>query len=418
MDYTDLYNFQTRNGIIVPETSEVLLGIQTKFEEIFGKELDLSAETPVGRLIEAFAVMVQSSVGVTAQAANQFNIKESTGIYLDALGQIFNLKRIEETKTQIKIRCYFDNNPSGTTTIPAGALIMAASSGAMFSIDSAIENSAVHIDTENNLAYADGTATATLGGPITVSEGAVNTIHTNVTGWVAVKNTETLHTGTDLETDEEFRRRILNSRSSGIGFYGSLNSTLNGLSGMNSSCVIENSTGYDAVMKGVPIPPHSIFVCVDCIETDSLLTQIARAISIAKPVGVGMVNSDVPAGTLIVRTIDYGYGNGSTQTVSFYKAKKTAINIGLTFKSKDYALSDISGDIVSVIQKYLSEVGVGGTILASVISTRLINTFGIEVVRLWLQKEGSETPSDDRVEMLGYEVPFTSASYVVMTKSV
>ena len=74
MDFTDLYDFKTDNGIVVPDDSEVLLGIQKKFQEIFGAEIDLSAETPVGRLIEAFAVIVKSTLGVTAQSANQFNI--------------------------------------------------------------------------------------------------------------------------------------------------------------------------------------------------------------------------------------------------------------------------------------------------------------------------------------------------------
>ena len=97
MDYTNLYDFQTASGVIVPNDSSVLEGIQTKFQEIFGTDINLSAETPVGRLIEAMSIMVKTTLGVTAQSANQFNVNEATGIYLDSIGQMYNLSRIPAT---------------------------------------------------------------------------------------------------------------------------------------------------------------------------------------------------------------------------------------------------------------------------------------------------------------------------------
>ena len=415
MDFTDLYNFKPDNGIIVPDDSEVLLGIQQKFQEIFGADIDLSAETPVGRLIEAFAVLVKSTLGVTAQAANQFNINESTGIYLDSLAEIFNIKRIAETKTQIEIRCYFSNNSSGTATIPAGALIMAPSTGAIFSIDNPIQNTADQTD-ETGRYFADGTATATQGGAITVSPSAVNTIQTSVLGWSGVRNLRTIHVGTDLETDEALRTRIKTSRNIGGGFVDGLLSGIRRIPGVYSACVIENNTGSDMFKKGVPIPPHSLFVGVDCIETESLLNQIASVIARDKPIGVGMVNESVNGGTLVSKTISYGYDSGNDQTVYFYKAQKVAIRCDINFSAKNYSVIDMSRQIFSSVNDYLSGVGVGGIVRSSQLSTHLANSLGININNLWIYKEDSSIPADVAIEMNGYEVPFSGAAYINLTQ--
>ncbi|MBO6031937.1 MAG: baseplate J/gp47 family protein [Prevotella sp.] len=415
MDFTNLYNFKADNGIIVPEDSEVLLGIQQKFQEIFGADIDLSAETPVGRLIEAFAVVVKTTLGITAQSANQFNINEATGIYLDALAEIFNIRRIAETKTQIKVRCYFSDNASGTATIPAGSLIMAPSIGAIFSIDKAIQNSADTTD-ESGRYYADGTATATQGGAIYVAPAAVNTIQTSVLGWSGVRNLETIHVGTDLETDEALRTRIKSSRNISGGFVDGLLSGIRRVPGVYSACVIENNTGTDMYKQGVPIPPHSLFVSVDCIETDSLLQQIATIIARDKPIGVGMVNESVDGGSLISRTINYGYDSGSEQTVYFYKAQKTAIRCDINFSASNYSVIDLSKQIFSAVNDYLTEVGVGGTVRSSQLSTYLANKLGIAINSLWIYKDGSSIPADVAIEMNGYEVPFSGAAYINLTQ--
>lgn len=416
MDYTDLYNFRTDNGIIVPADSEVLLGIQNKFQEIFGADIDLSAETPVGRLIEAFAVMVKSSVGVTAQCANQFNMNDATGIYLDALAQIFNIRRIAETKTQIKIRCYFADVPSGTTTIPAGSLVMASSTGAIFMVDEAIPNNGNQIEESTGRVYAEGTATATRGGVIVVQNGAVNTIRTSVLGWTGVRNIETIHTGTELETDESLRRRMTETRYIGGGFYDSLLSALKRLSGVYSACVLENNTGTDMIKKNVPIPPHSIYVCIDCIDTMSLVEQIAKAIAKAKPIGVGMVDSDVPSGTLITYPVNYGQISGSTQTICFYKPQRVPVHCDINFSANNLSTVDVAKQIITATTEYMSQVGVGGTASGMALSKYLSDKLGISINSIWLQKEGSGSSADISVELMGYELPFTSAAYITLTQ--
>lgn len=416
MDYTDLYNFQTSSGIIVPKDTSVLLGIQTKFQEIFGTDIDLSAETSVGRLIEAYSVLVKSTLGVTAQTANQFNVNEATGIYLDAIAQIYDLKRIAGTKTKITIKCFFSDNASGTDTIPAGALVMCSTGGAMFSIDGAISNDGSLQDEETGQYYAIGTATAVKTGPIVAPIGTVNSIQTGVMGWVGVTNIAPTYTGTDIETDEAFRKRIMESRPVGIGFNTHLVSSLNRLDGVYSNCILENNTGTEVVKKGIAIPPHSIYVGIDCIETNELLDQIASDISRAKPVGTGMVDSGVSDATLIQREVQYGYNNGYSQTISFYKAKKTAILVDLTFSYGNYTGDNVMDDIVAVIAEYMGTIGVGGTVYGTMIANALISKLNIGIGTITIQKEGSLVPADVSVELMGYETPYSIASNITATQ--
>ena len=415
MDYTDLYNFKTDNGIIVPEDSAVLLGAQQKFQEIFGADIDLSAETPVGRLIETFAVMIKSALGVTAQSANQFNMNEATGIYLDSLAQMFNIRRIAETKTQVRIRCYFSKVPSGTTTIPAGSLIMASTTGDIFMVDEAIPNNGDLVD-ENGRVYNDGTATATRGGTIVVADGAVNTIQTSILGWSGVTNLSTIHTGTDLESDEELRRRMAETRFIGGGFYESLLSALKRLSGVNSVCILENNTGTDMLKKGVPIPPHSIYVGIDFIDTQSLIEQIANAIAKAKPIGVGMVNSEVNGATLVTWPVRYGYANESSQTICFYKPLRTPIHCSITFSANSYSTIDIAKQIMTATAEYMGTIGVGGTVSSMAMSNYISSKLGVFIHSIWLQRDENSSAADLSLEMMGYEIPFTSPSYINLTQ--
>lgn len=417
MDYTNLYNFQSSAGIIVPSDEEVIANTQTKFQEIFGTDIDLSPETPVGRLVEAFAVMIKTALGVTAQSANQFNIKEATGVYLDGIGQLYNLTRIAGTKSRISIKCYFSDNPAGTNTIPAGALITANTSGASFTIDGPIENNGTQIDPETNKYFAVGTATATTTGPIVVPNGSVNNIQTAVTGWVGVTNYGTSYVGSDIESDEAFRKRIIESRPTGVGFYTHLMSTLRRVEGVYSSCVVENNTGSSQKKKGVLIPPHSIFVCLDFVETEELISQVSTVISEGKPVGTGMVASGVPKASLITRTINFGTQDGASQVISFYRCAKTAIEVDITYSEGEYSGINIEDDIKKVVIEYIANVGVGGVVSAAMITKELITRLSIGIGATYVRKEGSDTPFDTSVAMDGYESAY-SRTDIISTREI
>ena len=72
MDFSfeDLYNFVDNSGITIPVTTDVKTSVENTFKRIFGADLDVSDETPVGRLIEAITLLFVNVLGVNAQNAN------------------------------------------------------------------------------------------------------------------------------------------------------------------------------------------------------------------------------------------------------------------------------------------------------------------------------------------------------------
>ena len=92
-DFGTLYDYQTENGVVIPQTSSIKSKIVETFNSIFDAEIDTSDETPIGRLIEALTLMFTEMLGVNAQNANSFNPNQAMGAYLDALGNIWGVTR-------------------------------------------------------------------------------------------------------------------------------------------------------------------------------------------------------------------------------------------------------------------------------------------------------------------------------------
>ena len=416
MDYTDLYNFLTDSGIIVPNDSEVLAGIQTKFQEIFGTDIDLSAETPVGRLIETMSIVVKTTLGVTAQSANQFNVYDATGIYLDAIGQIYDLKRTGATRSRMTVKCYFTSDRApGDVIIPAGSLIMSGSDGTLFELDGDVSSEDQVEEAETGRYYSVGAATAMETGPIVCPAGTLDSIQTGVLGWVGVSTISMSYIGTAVETDESFRQRIIKSRTIGVGFNDSLTSSLNRIKGIYSSIVLENNTAFAKMIRGVNVPSHSIYVGADFIDTEEIRKEIASAIANSKPVGIGMSKYAPKGSYLIEQQIDYGYNHQLSQDIFFTKVKRTPVSVNVSYFIGNYAGMSINQDIVRVVTEYIDNVGVGGTIYGSMMATELSQQLNIGINHIMVQKSGDTTSANSVVEMDGYETPYCVSENIVIS---
>jgi len=391
MDYTDLYNFQTDTGIVVPSDKEILEGVRTRFQQIFGTDLDYSSETPVGRLIEAFAVLVKTSLGITAQSANQFNIELATGIYLDSIATIYNLERLSGSRTRIAVTCYF--NSMFAPGVPTGSVIMSSITGSTFKLDAAVvptETKTAADGTVRCIGY--GTATADEVGPVPGDVGTVNIVANAVLGWTGVTNTGVLAIGTDLETDEEFRKRIKQARSIGIGFLESLTSRLRRLDEVYSVCILENNNTDPAVVNGVKMPGHSIFVCAYTgggEPSDSVKKSIAEAIVTTKPAGTGIVGSidrveidgAVPHTYSMNVMGDMRYGT----EITFYSPAIVEVHVKAKVFAGLYTGTDLVTSIKNAVQNYVFSVDIGKTAYNTEMSSAIINAVsGVNVLSIEL----------------------------------
>lgn len=285
-----LFAFNSTTGQIIPQTSSVKTAIEAAMRDAFGENLRLDAESPAGRLVEAWTSMATKFCAVTALYANQLNPRYATGQMLDAIGALFSVSRNARTSTTI--RCRLGGTPS--TSIPKGARI-SDNSGHVFRLSSTV--------TISSGGFADVVATSVASGAITVADNTVTTILDTVGGWATVRNTATLSIGTDVESDYNFRKRIINARWTGTAFLEDIQAEILRVDDIQSALVIENSedsirylneskqlvTEEPQTGKWVKLKGHSILAIVLGSASEE---EIAEAIYATKSAGCAMCGLD------------------------------------------------------------------------------------------------------------------------------
>lgn len=101
--FASLYDYATKNGIVIPATSDIRTKVENEFKTIFGADIDTTTETPIGRLIEAITFLFVDICGVNAQNANGINPSSATGAYLDNIAALFGVTR-ESGESDMKFR--------------------------------------------------------------------------------------------------------------------------------------------------------------------------------------------------------------------------------------------------------------------------------------------------------------------------
>lgn len=332
MSNSSLYKYNQETGIIVPDVSTLREDSRNAAKEALGKNLNTAEQTPQGRIIEAVALMKADILGMNASVANQLNISYSTGRFLDNIGSFYGVDRNSATHTKISVVVTGDAN----TVISAGSLI-SSKKGVKYAI-------AAQITIPSSSNTAEGVAIAVDEGDVmpnfdeeSPDYDPVTTITSGAIGWKTVEGFEILAIGTDEESDDSFRSRILASRVFGVSFVESISSELNKIPGVRSSFVYDNGNGYDvlyttdgkivplteatvAKQKGVVIPGHHVVVIADC-DADSY-NAVAMAIFKTKSVGSGLVK--------LYDQNDKGFGDWDVEDPTSESGWKYTKRIGIT----------------------------------------------------------------------------------------
>ena len=266
--FPNLYSYLTETGIVVPTTDEIKSAVQNMMYDIFGTDLDVTDETPVGRLIEAFTMLMRTTIGVNAQNANQINPTTSIGVFIDGIAAMFKLARLPATKTTVTAT-FYGNIPEGYTnvTIPKGTLVGTVS-GNTFSVSDDI---VVTSEYEDRSFSVNGVVESVEYGVVPCAVGDLIQLLEPIEGVTGVVNTSPATYGRLLETDASLKARIEQAR----GFQSSstqaiANAIWNAVPTLSGVVVLENGHAYQVSKSGVDMKPHSIFVCVGGVsETHS-----------------------------------------------------------------------------------------------------------------------------------------------------
>lgn len=330
------YDYNTSQGVIVPDTSKVLSDIQDEFKQLFGDNLDVTPETPQGRLIELMARNRSFTIQICAAVSNMLNLGKANGFVLDDLGSLFLISRQPATYTTTTVIL----TGQAGTVIPAGTRLQ-TESGDIFINDS--EYTIPASGSVQTLYRAEET------GPVPAKANTLNIILDEVTGLETANNPAAPTLGREQESDNAFRNRIrysLNTNS--IAVISSIKASLENITGVKGSYCYDNYSDVGVIVDGVNVPAHSILAVIDGGEKQ----EIANVLYEKKTIGTGYVKgTDNPDYTIeTANVIDNAYG--TVYEVRFMRPILTDVDIKIAVSRKNYTGDSLEAEIKAAILNF------------------------------------------------------------------
>ena len=351
----------TETGQFIEDTQVLKDLIVALFYTSFGMETPDPA-TPMGRLVEWWAMFFANSMRINVQNANQLVLSAAAGQQLDAIALWFGLYRKPAVPSTVTATLRGDLN----AVIPAGSRAR-TEDGAIFVL-------AADATITDEVELPDGTTYQTTAvfrsaedGPIGCPAHTLTAIDTPMSGWNTVTNEEDGVIGRDTETDDSLRARIEASRFHGNGFIYSMKNAIEAIDGVNSSMVVENDTGEEKTVHGVDaMAPHSIFVCVDCPPDAKAV--VAQAVFDTKPCGTAyhkIYHPDTHDAIFDEVPVTDAYGN--SYSVILYTPDPCDVNAEFVIKNRSYSGSDIVADVKAAAKAFADSHGykIGEAVYAS-----------------------------------------------------
>lgn len=278
----------TSTGVVIPDESDVLEGVQADQNSAFGGNLSSALETPQGQLASSLAAIIGDKNDQIAWFIGNVDPDIAEGIMQDAIARIYFLTRRPAIATTVDCQC----TGLAGTYVPVGALV-ADGSGNIFSSTQA---GTIPEEGVTTLAFA-----CTETGPVAVASGSVNRIYQAIPGWDAVINTANGIPGSDVESRADFEYRRKNSVAiNGRGTLASIYANVFAVDNVIDVYAYENNTG-EAITAGptyYELAPHSIYVAVK----GGITTEVAEAIWRSKDCG-----SNYNGNTEVTVTDNSGY---------------------------------------------------------------------------------------------------------------
>lgn len=247
-----IYDYIDSNGVIVPDTSDILAGVEQEYKDAFQRQdLITTPDTPQGVLINAEALSRVAAAKNNAQVGNQINPNVATGVFLDALMALTGMQRTPQTQTIV---------PGVTLTGVAGTLIPAGSQAQTAAQDIFATLEDVTLDITGN-ATAD--FASVIYGPIPCDINALNTIVSGILGWETVDNSVAGVLGQTTQSDQAARALRNNTLAfQGVSLAEAITSALSATQGVTSLFFQENTSAATVTINDIVMVPHSVYACV------------------------------------------------------------------------------------------------------------------------------------------------------------
>jgi len=342
----------TDAGLVVPQESEILAGVQADYNDAFGGNLNPALNTPQGQLASSTAAIIADANAEFAEFVNQVNPDTADGFMQDAIARIYFLTRSPGAPTNVACQCIGNFG----TLIPVGAQAQDTSGN-------------LYVCTDGGTIPVSGTITLNFAnqvdGPIPCPANTLTIIFRAIPGWDTINNALPGIIGRLVESRAEFEFRRVNSVA--LNAHGSkeaIYAAVFNVPDVLDVFVTENVTN-DPIFVGptaYELLPHSVYVAV----VGGLAQDIGNAIYTKKDLGCDM------NGNTTVTVFDTSYTPPQpSYTITFNRPTPLPIFFRVELTDSASLPSDIEQQVKDAIITQFNGFGdqprirIGGLILAS-----------------------------------------------------
>lgn len=390
----------TPEGLLVPQESAILAGVQEDYNEAFGGNLNPSLETPQGQLASSTAAIIAACNASIAEYVNQVDPDTADGFMQDAIARIYFLDRSPGAPTTVQCVCV----GAFGTVIPVGAEAQDTSGNRYTCTQAGV----IPIGGSITLSFAN-----VEDGPIPCPANTLTTIYRAIPGWDTINNPTDGVLGRLVESraEFEFRRRnsvAANAHGSKEAIYGAVFNVADVL----DVFVTENVTGVTLPFGATnyPLLPHSVYVAV----VGGAAQDIGDAIYTKKDLGCDM------NGNTSVTVVDFSYTPPRpSYTITFNRPTALPILFAVELADSSSLPSDIEQLVKDAIIASFNGLDgsqrarIGGLILASKFYNA-VNAIGPEVSILSILI-GTVTPTLNSVSVGIDQAPTVNEADITVT---
>lgn len=318
--------------------NSILSGMKEKYTELSGKEIPEGSDIDIRMKVLAGEIF-DNEVNLDFIKRQMF-ASTASGDYLDLHAEDRGLSRNHAVKATGRVTFSVNTVREEPVVIPRGTIV--GTSGDV----------CVRFVTNSEVILAAGTSSVsvrctaeTAGFEGNVAAGVIDIIITNVIGIDSVTNIDKTSGGSNAESDETLRNRVLNtyvsvSNGTNAAYYKKLAESVEGVKSAN---VIPRGRGAGTV--DVYVGGHNNEV------SNSTVADVQRLMDEERELNVD---------------------------VEVAKAEAVDISLGLAIEIKrGYVFEDVSAAIRSALDSYISSLGVGADLLESYLSRVVLNVDGV-----------------------------------------
>ncbi|MDD2775516.1 MAG: baseplate J/gp47 family protein [Gallionella sp.] len=321
------------SGPVVPAFQDVLTGLQTFFQTIYGQDIYLGNDSQDGQLVGLLANAYNDLNATIVSTYQSFSPATAQGVGLSSVVKINNLTREAASNSSCPVVI---TGTAGTTITNGSVLDTSNNTWLLPSVVNLGSNTTVTV-----------TATSVTPGPIAAPIGSLNRIGTPTQGWLSVTNVVAGAAGVAAEQDGALRNRQASSTAlTAQTIAQAISGAVANLPGVQSVAFYENDTN---VTNSIGIPANNIALVV----VGGTASQICQAILDYKAPGIptyGNTSAVVPD------------GQGVLHSVSYSVPTQEQVDVVVTLVPASNYTSADTANIQAAVSAYIQGLGTGSVV--------------------------------------------------------